>query len=114
MSRLEKLFPQYTFVTAYSYNLEVNMPAATKGSGLMQLAEILGLEREQVMAFGDGGNDVTMLKSAGVGVAMGNACDEAKVAAACVGPTNNEDGVAQVLEALVCGEDEVRSVCHFR
>ncbi len=114
MSRLEKLFPQYTFVTAYSYNLEVNMPAATKGSGLIQLAEILGLEREQVMAFGDGGNDVTMLQSAGVGVAMGNACDEAKAAAACVGPTNNEDGVAQVLEALVCGEDEVRSVCQFR
>lgn len=114
MARLAQKFPQYTFVTAYSYNLEVNMPAATKGQGLMQLAEILGLEREQVMAFGDGGNDVTMLQSAGVGVAMGNACDEAKAAAACVGPTNNEDGVAQVLEALVCGEAQVRSVCSFR
>lgn len=90
------------------------MPAATKGSGLMQLAQILGLERGQVMAFGDGGNDVSMLRSAGVGVAMGNACDEAKAAAACVGPTNNEDGVAQVLEALVCGEEQVRAVCAFR
>lgn len=99
--RLQESFPQYTFVTAYPYNLEVNMPAATKGSGLMQLAEILQLDRQQVMAFGDGGNDVTMLQSAGVGVAMGNACDEAKAAAAYVGPTNNEDGVAQVLEALV-------------
>ena len=114
MARLEKKFPQYTFVTAYSYNLEVNMPAATKGQGLMQLADILGLDRMQVMAFGDGGNDVTMLQSAGVGVAMGNACDEAKAAAACVGPTNNEDGVAQVLEALVCGEAQVRAVCRFR
>ena len=99
--RLQESFPQYTFVTAYPYNLEVNMPAATKGSGLMQLAEILQLDRQQVMAFGDGGNDVTMLQSAGVGVAMGNACDEAKAAASYVGPTNNEDGVAQVLEALV-------------
>ena len=114
MVRLQKKFPQYTFVTAYSYNLEVNMPAATKGSGLMQLAQILGLDREQVMAFGDGGNDVSMLQSAGVGVAMGNACQEAKAAATCVGPTNNEDGVAQVLEALACSEDEVRSVCQFR
>lgn len=114
MERLAEKFPQYTFVTAYSYNLEVNMPAATKGQGLMQLAQILGLDRSQVMAFGDGGNDVTMLQSAGVGVAMGNACDEAKAAAACVGPTNNEDGVAQVLEALVCGEEQVRSVCAFR
>ena len=114
MARLQAKFPQYTFVTAYPYNLEVNMPAATKGSGLMQLAQILGLERGQVMAFGDGGNDVSMLRSAGVGVAMGNACDEAKAAAACVGPTNNEDGVAQVLEALVCGEEQVRAVCAFR
>ena len=114
MARLQAKFPQYTFVTAYPYNLEVNMPAATKGSGLMQLAQILGLERGQVMAFGDGGNDVPMLRSAGVGVAMGNACDEAKAAAACVGPTNNEDGVAQVLEALVCGEEQVRAVCAFR
>ena len=114
MARLEKKFPQYTFVTAYSYNLEVNMPAATKGSGLMQLAQILGLERAQVMAFGDGGNDVSMLQGAGVGVAMGNACQEARAAAACVGPTNNEDGVAQVLEALVCGEEQVRAVCKFR
>lgn len=99
--RLQESFPQYTFVTAYPYNLEVNMPAATKGSGLIQLAEILQLDRQQVMVFGDGGNDVTMLQSAGVGVAMGNACDEAKAAASYVGPTNNEDGVAQVLEALV-------------
>ena len=114
MARLREKFPQYTFVTAYPYNLEVNMPAATKGSGLMQLAQILGLDRGQVMAFGDGGNDVSMLQSAGVGVAMGNACDEAKAAAACVGPTNNEDGVAQVLEALVCGEEQVRAVCAFR
>ena len=114
MARLQEKFPQYTFVTAYSYNLEVNMPAATKGSGLMQLAQILGLEHGQVMAFGDGGNDVSMLQSAGVGVAMGNACAEAKEAAACVGPTNNEDGVAQVLEALVCGEEQVRAVCAFR
>lgn len=114
MARLQEMFPQYTFVTAYPYNLEVNMPAATKGSGLLQLAQILGLEREQVMAFGDGGNDVSMLQSAGVGVAMGNACDEAKAAAACVGPANDEDGVAQVLEALVCGEEQVRAVCKFR
>lgn len=114
MARLQKKYPQYAFVTAYSYNMEVNMPAATKGQGLMQLARILGLERSQIMAFGDGGNDVSMLQSAGVGVAMGNACDEAKAAAACVGPTNNADGVAQVLEALVIGETQVRQVCRFK
>ena len=101
MARLQQQFPQYTFVTAYTYNLEVNMPAATKGSGLMQLAEILGLNRNQVMAFGDGGNDVTMLQSAGMGIAMGNASAAVKEAARYVGPTNVDDGVAQVLETLV-------------
>ena len=101
MARLQQQFPQYTFVTAYTYNLEVNMPAATKGSGLMQLAEILGLDRNQVMAFGDGGNDVTMLQSAGMGIAMGNASSAVKEAARYVGPTNVDDGVAQVLETLV-------------
>ena len=67
----------------------------------MQLAEILGLNRNQVMAFGDGGNDVTMLQSAGIGIAMGNASAAVKEAARYVGPTNVDDGVARVLETLV-------------
>ena len=67
----------------------------------MQLAKILSFPPEQVMAFGDGGNDVTMLRSAGTGIAMGNASSEAKHAANYVGPTNTDDGVAQVLETLV-------------
>ena len=101
MARLQAQFPQYSLCTAYSYNLEFNVPEANKGDGLMQLARILDIPPEQVMAFDDGGNDVTMLKNAGTGIAMGNASTAAKAAANYIGPTNTEDGVAQVLEAMV-------------
>ena len=49
-----------------------------KPNGLAHTLAHLGLTREQCIAFGDGGNDVTMLEYAGIGVAMGNACDAAK------------------------------------
>lgn len=99
--RLSKLYPQYYFCSAYTYNLEINNPAANKGAGLMQLAKILSLSPQQVMAFGDGENDAPMLHNAGIGIAMGNAAKEALDAAQFVGPSNTEDGVAQVLEILV-------------
>ena len=100
-ARLQEKFPQYSLCTAYPYNLEFNVPEANKGCGLMQLAKILSIAPEQVMAFGDGGNDITMLRSAGMGIAMGNASAAAKSAANYVGPANTDDGVAQVLEAVV-------------
>ena len=53
------------------------------------------------MAFGDGLNDITMIKSAGIGVAMGNAVDEVKRMADEITATNDEDGVAAVVEGLL-------------
>ena len=53
------------------------------------------------MAFGDGLNDVTMLRDAGVGVAMGNASDEIRALADVVTASCDEDGVAQVIEQLL-------------
>jgi hydroxymethylpyrimidine pyrophosphatase-like HAD family hydrolase len=67
----------------------------------MALAEHLGLRREQTMAFGDGLNDITMIKSAGIGVAMSNAVDEVKRVADEITATNDEDGVAAVVEGLL-------------
>ena len=58
----------------------------------------LGLTREQCIAFGDGGNDVTMLEYAGIGVAMGNACEEAKATADYVTDDIMKDGLAKALE----------------
>ena len=100
MARLRDEFAQYNLCSAYPYNLEFNTVDANKGSGLMRLAQILSIDPMNVMAFGDGGNDVTMLRNAGIGVAMGNASSAAKNAANYIGPANTDDGVAQVLELL--------------
>lgn len=69
-----------------------------KPNGLAHTLAHLGLTREQTIAFGDGGNDVTMLQYAGIGVAMGNACDTAKQAADYVTDDIMKDGLAKALE----------------
>ena len=67
-----------------------------KPNGLAHTLAHLGLTREQSIAFGDGGNDVAMLSAAGVGVAMGNACEEALHAADYVTAPVDEDGIARL------------------
>ena len=69
-----------------------------KPNGLAHTLEHLGLTREQAIAFGDGGNDVTMLQYAGTGVAMGNACDAAKAAADYITDDVTKDGLAKALK----------------
>lgn len=68
-----------------------------KPEGLAHVLQALGLTREQCIAIGDGGNDVEMLRFAGIGVAMGNACPEAKAAADYVTQDILEDGLAKAL-----------------
>lgn len=77
---------------------EINAPGADKGAGIARAGERLGFRLDEVIAFGDNGNDLTMLRGAGLGVAMGNAIDAAKDAADLVTATNNDDGIALVLE----------------
>lgn len=72
-----------------------------KAAGIATVAGYYGCDISETMAFGDGGNDITMLRRAGVGVAMGNANDDVKAAADIVTTTVDEDGVANILlEAL--------------
>lgn len=75
-------------------NLEINAPGVSKGAALKALAEHLGLSMEQVMACGDSENDLDMLRTAGLGVAMANAGAEAIAAADAVTLSNDECGVA--------------------
>lgn len=89
--------------SSISNNLEINAVGATKGEGILRLAAHLGLKPEETMGFGDGGNDVTMMQMAGIGVAMGNAKDSLKEIADYVTLTNDEDGVAAAIERLVWG-----------
>ena len=86
-------------------NLEINAPGVTKGRGLAALADALGLDRSQVMACGDSGNDLAMIETAGLGVAMANATPDVLAAADYVTASNNEDGVAKAIEKFVLGLD---------
>lgn len=69
-----------------------------KPVGMDRVLEYYGIDLADTMAFGDGGNDVDMLRHAGIGVAMGNALDEAKQAADYVTDTVDEEGVANALK----------------
>lgn len=71
-----------------------------KGAALRRALPRIGVQMSQLLAFGDSGNDVEMLREAGLGVAMGNAIPQALEAADRTTLTNNEDGIAAVLEEL--------------
>lgn len=81
-------------------SIDLITPGCHKASGLARLAERWGISPEQCVAFGDGGNDVEMLRFCGVGYAMANAPDEVKAAANRVCPSNDEDGVLVALDEL--------------
>ena len=93
-------------VGSLGYNIEINAAGVNKGSGLVSLGRLLGIRREEIMACGDGDNDLLMLKEVGFGVAMANAEEEVKKAADYITLSNEEDGVADAIEkfALRGGE----------
>lgn len=82
-------------------NVEINKQGCNKGVSLLALAKQLNIKQEEIMAIGDGDNDIEMLKMAGLGIAMGNANKEIKEAADDVTLTNSEDGVAVAIEKIL-------------
>src|SRR6185437_2521271 len=72
---------------------------ASKGNALATLARSLAIPLEETMAIGDGLNDISMLRTAGLGVAMGHAPRRVRANADVVTASNAEDGMAQALEA---------------
>ena len=94
MSRLSgcesgRWYPAFTDVTARGNN---------KQKGIDEIIRPLGIALEETMAFGDGGNDISMLRHAGIGVAMGNAKDDVKAAAKYVTDTVDNDGILKALQ----------------
>ena len=82
-------------------NLEFNAASAHKGRALERFAEHFGWTLDNCMAFGDGLNDLSMVRMAGIGVAMANAAPEVLSAANYVTLSNDEDGVAEALRHFV-------------
>ena len=83
--------------------VDVTHRGVDKGVALRSVAERLGIDVADTIAFGDGGNDVAMLRMAGIGVAMGNANDDVKRYADMVTTSVDDDGIANAL-AKVMGE----------
>lgn len=98
--RIEKL-GGLVVTSAISRNLEANALGADKGTGLLRLGSYLGIPREEIMACGDGENDLAMIRSAGFGVAVENAVESVKEAADYITLSNNENGVALAVEKFV-------------
>ncbi len=73
----------------------------SKGNAMLKLCKFLKIERKETVAIGDKVNDISMIKMAGLGVAMRNASDEIKQIADMVTSSNEENGVAEVLERIM-------------
>lgn len=90
-------YEDLVLVSSLGYNIEINAVGVDKGTGLMELGELLGIRPEEIMACGDGDNDIQMLERSGIGVAMGNAEEKVKAAADYVAETNDEEGAAKAI-----------------
>lgn len=78
--------------------VDVTAKGNTKQNGIDQIIRHFGIKLEETMAFGDGGNDISMLRHAGIGVAMGNANNDAKAASNYTTTSVDEDGIANALK----------------
>jgi Cof subfamily protein (haloacid dehalogenase superfamily) len=100
--RLEQRFGERLYIAkSLPYFLELASPTISKGSGLAFVAEHLGFTAKRTIAFGDGENDLELLDWAGFGIAVGNADERLKARADWICPSAEDEGVAQVLEALL-------------
>ena len=106
-----ELGSRYSILRSEPYFLEIMPEGIDKAQSLERLLAHVGIERKEMAAFGDGFNDRSMLVYAGLGVAMGNAQEPVKEAADYIAPTNDEDGVAWVIEHMIMQEEASASNC---
>lgn len=81
--------------------LDITAEGVTKGNALKDLAEMLKISREEIIAIGDNHNDISMLEYAGFAIAVGNAEQAVKDIADLVTVSNDEDGVAKALREVL-------------
>lgn len=100
LEKIKKELNEIEGIDAYksaSNLLDVMKDGVTKGNALRELAEILGIKREEIIAIGDNHNDLSMLEYAGFAIAMGNAEQCVKDIANLITDSNDENGVAKAL-----------------
>ena len=91
-------YPELHVTKSRPHFLEFTAFGVNKGTALKELAELLGVTRERIVAIGDAPNDLDMIKYAGLGAVVGNSFEQVKAEADLVAPSNDEEGVAWVIE----------------
>lgn len=86
-------FPEFDFIRWHPYSVDILPKGGSKAEGIKKMIDRLGFDLKDVYAFGDGLNDLEMLKAVGTGVAMGNGVPEAKALANFVTTDVSEDGI---------------------
>lgn len=97
-AKLENLLDQCHITSWNETGIDIIADTGGKAAGIQKYLDASGLTRSQSMAFGDGENDMAMLRYVGVGVAMGNASDEVKRMADYVTTSVDEDGIENALK----------------
>ncbi|MDO4814274.1 MAG: Cof-type HAD-IIB family hydrolase [Gemella sp.] len=97
----ENLAKDYSVVRSQTYIFEVLPQGTSKASALEKLATDLGIKADEILALGDGNNDIEMLEFAGYSVAMDNAGEAVKAVAKYKTESNNEHGVAKAIERFI-------------
>ncbi|WP_446897773.1 Cof-type HAD-IIB family hydrolase [Clostridium sp. LBM24168] len=97
----EEIYHKYTVLRSEPYYLEFMNKTTNKWYGVETAAQKLGIRKDEIICIGDSGNDIHMIKNAGLGVAMGNASDKIKNISDYVTKTNEENGVAHVINKFI-------------
>ncbi len=99
---LRKEFGEQLYVVrADDHFLEVLNPKVSKGNGLLELGEKIGIKPKEMAAFGDERNDISMFDVVGTAIAMGNGSDEAKKHANFVTASNDDDGIQLAFDKYI-------------
>ena len=97
---LKARFPELEFNRWFPTFADVTCKGVDKAKGIEVMANHFGIDLADTIAFGDGGNDIPMLRKAGIGVAMGNASTKVKANADLITSDVDADGIHEALKAL--------------
>ena len=102
--RSHPLAEEFDFIRSFEEYYEILPKGVSKGNLVIKLAELLGIDIKRTIALGDNDNDASMIKCAGVGVAVANASYEAKKAADIITVSNEEHALAKIIDELDKGK----------
>ena len=85
---------------------EIAPHGVSKWTGVCHVAETWNISADEICAVGDDVNDIPMIQAAGLGIAMDNALDEVKAVADRIAPTNDDDGLVQVVDWVLSRSHE--------